>query len=140
LPDERLAPLLPSLQECLAAAAGSITPENFVSMLDDTMRRVLHLAFRQAGADDGTVWLVDEAKELRMSTALSGALRMSDLDVLTRINPDIVGVRGAVCTNGDRVGGKIDGAAVGRVKQQLELRLSGQIDVFAKQPTVLRAA
>ena len=32
-------------------------------MLDDTMRRVLELAFRQAGADEGTVWLVDEAKE-----------------------------------------------------------------------------
>jgi len=63
LPDERLAPLLPSLQEGLAAAAESITPENFVSMLDDTMRHVLQLAFRLAEANDGTVWLVDEAKE-----------------------------------------------------------------------------
>ena len=84
--------------------------------------------------------LVNEAKELGMSTALSGALRMSDLDVLTRINPDIVGVRGAVCTNGDRFGGKIDGSAVARVKQQLELRLSGAIDVFAPRSPPLRAA
>jgi hypothetical protein len=83
---------------------------------------------------------VNEAKELGMSTALSGALRMSDLDVLTRINPDIVGVRGAVCTNGDRFGGKIDGSAVARVKQQLELRLSGAIDVFAPRSPPLRAA
>jgi (5-formylfuran-3-yl)methyl phosphate synthase len=84
--------------------------------------------------------LVDEAKELGMSTALSGALRMTDLDVLTRINPDIVGVRGAVCTNGDRYGGKIDAAAVGKVKHALDLRLRGEIDVFAKAAPVLHAA
>jgi len=83
--------------------------------------------------------LVDEGKELRMSTALSGALRMTDLDVLTRINPDIVGVRGAVCTRGDRYGGKIDAAAVAKVKQALELRLSGEIDVFANVPSVAPA-
>lgn len=63
LPDERFAPLLPSLQECLASAVNSFTAENFASMLDDTMRRAIQLAFRQAGADEGTVWLVDEAKE-----------------------------------------------------------------------------
>jgi len=83
--------------------------------------------------------LVDEAKELRMSTALSGALRMTDLDVLTRINPDIVGVRGAVCTQGDRVGGKVDASAVAKVKHALELRLSGEIDVFARAPSMAPA-
>lgn len=83
--------------------------------------------------------LVDEGKELGMSTALSGALRMSDLDVLTRINPDIVGVRGAVCTNGDRFGGKIDAAAVAKVKHALELRLSGKIDVYAKASPLVHA-
>jgi hypothetical protein len=84
--------------------------------------------------------LVDEAKELRMSTALSGALRMTDLDVLTRINPDIVGVRGAVCTHGDRFGGKVEAAAVAKVKRALELRLNGEIDVFARAPPAVRAA
>ena len=83
--------------------------------------------------------LVDEAKELRMSTALSGALRMTDLDVLARINPDIVGVRGAVCTRGDRFGGKIDSSAVAKVKHALELRLSGEIDVFARAPPAVPA-
>lgn len=63
LPDERLAPLLPSLEESLAAAAEGVTPDTFVSLLDDTMRRVIQLSFRQAEADDGTLWLVDEAKE-----------------------------------------------------------------------------
>jgi (5-formylfuran-3-yl)methyl phosphate synthase len=84
--------------------------------------------------------LVDEAKELRMSTALSGALRMTDLDVLTRINPDIVGVRGAVCTKGDRVGGKVEASAVANVKRALELRLSGEIDVFGRTPPGVPAA
>jgi (5-formylfuran-3-yl)methyl phosphate synthase len=84
--------------------------------------------------------LVDEAKELGMSTALSGALRMSDLDALARINPDIVGVRGAVCTHGDRVGGRIDASAVARVKRALELRMSGEIDVYAGTPLASRAA
>lgn len=83
--------------------------------------------------------VVDEAKELGMSAALSGALRMSDLDALTRINPDIVGVRGAVCTNGDRFGGKVDAAAVAKVKHALELRLSGAIDVYGSKATVVTA-
>ena len=38
--------------------------------------------------------MVFEGKELGMSTALSGHLRVDDLDELARINPDIVGVRG----------------------------------------------
>ena len=46
--------------------------------------------------------IVLEGKELGMSTALSGHLKISDLDELARINPDIVGVRGAVCASGDR--------------------------------------
>lgn len=63
LPDERFAPLLLSLEERLSSAASSITAENFFSMLDDTMRRGLQLAFHQAGATEGTVWLVDGAKK-----------------------------------------------------------------------------
>ena len=46
--------------------------------------------------------MVYEGKELGMSTALSGHLRLEDVDELARINPDIVGVRGAVCAKGDR--------------------------------------
>ena len=83
--------------------------------------------------------LVIEGKEAGMSTALSGALRMTDLDALTRINPDIVGVRGAVCTNGDRFGGKVAASAVAKVKHALEQRLSGEIDVFARAPWLVPA-
>jgi hypothetical protein len=78
--------------------------------------------------------LVIEGKELGMSTALSGALRLENLDTLVRINPDIVGVRGAVCTNGDREGGKVVASAVARLKKELIVRLSGERDVFARPP------
>jgi len=74
--------------------------------------------------------LVVEGKELGMSTALSGALQVSNLNTLVRINPDIVGVRGAVCTRGDREGGAVDSAAVAHLKEELRQRLTGQIDVY----------
>jgi hypothetical protein len=73
--------------------------------------------------------MVSAGKELRMSTALSGHLRIEDLDELARINPDIVGVRGAVCQKGDRVSG-VHFEAVAKFKRQVDLRSSGEVDVF----------
>ena len=75
--------------------------------------------------------MVFEGKELGMSTALSGHLKLDDLDELARINPDIVGVRGAVCQKGDR-GGSVHWEAVEEFKRQLDLRRSGEIDVYAQ--------
>ena len=75
--------------------------------------------------------LVLEAKEAGMSTALSGHLKISNLHTLVRINPDIVGVRGAVCTRGDREKGAVDSAAVAVLKDELHQRLTGKVDVFA---------
>jgi (5-formylfuran-3-yl)methyl phosphate synthase len=77
--------------------------------------------------------LVVEAKEAGMSTALSGALKVSNLDTLVRINPDIVGVRGAVCTRGDREAGNVVASAVASLRDELRQRLDGTIDVFAGQ-------
>jgi len=74
---------------------------------------------------------VIEGKELGMSTALSGALQLSNLNTLVRINPDIAGVRGAVCTRGDRESGAVDSAAVARLKDEIRQRLTGQVDVYA---------
>ena len=74
--------------------------------------------------------MVFEGKEAGMSTALSGHLRLSDLDELARINPDIVGVRGAVCQKGDRESG-VHWEAVSEFKRQVDMRLSGDVDVFA---------
>ena len=72
--------------------------------------------------------MVLEGKESGMSTALSGHLRMSDVDELARINPDIVGVRGAVCQKGDRASA-VHRDAVGEFRRQLDLRETGKISV-----------
>ena len=79
--------------------------------------------------------MVLEGKKYGMSTALSGHLRLDDLDELARINPDIVGVRGAVCSRGDRVNG-VHREPVAEFRRQLELRQTGEIDVM--NPGTLR--
>ena len=82
--------------------------------------------------------IVLEGKQLGMSTALSGHLKISDLDELARINPDIVGVRGAVCSSGDR-GRAVAWEAVAEFKRQLDLRKSGEIAVHAEPAPVTSA-
>ena len=72
--------------------------------------------------------MVSQGKQLGMSTALSGHLRMDNLDELARINPDIVGVRGAVCSTGDRNRG-VAWEAVDAFKRELDRRKSGEVNV-----------
>ena len=74
--------------------------------------------------------MVMEAKQAGLSTALSGHLKLDNLDELARINPDIVGVRGAVCSSGER-DRAVAWEAVAYFKEQLDLRKSGLIDVRA---------
>jgi len=64
-----------------------------------------------------------------MSTALSGHLKMSDLDELARVNPDIVGVRGAVCQKGDR-DSRVHWESVSEFKTELDKRETGEVDVY----------
>ncbi|MCH8826033.1 MAG: (5-formylfuran-3-yl)methyl phosphate synthase [Chloroflexi bacterium] len=77
--------------------------------------------------------MVLEGKEAGMSTALSGHLNIKDLDELARINPDIVGVRGAACTKGDR-DSRVDWEAVAEFKRQLDMRLTGEVNVYDATP------
>jgi (5-formylfuran-3-yl)methyl phosphate synthase len=44
------------------------------------------------------------AKEAGLKVALAGSLKLKDFDKLSRLNPDIVGVRGAICRKGIRNG------------------------------------
>ena len=60
---------------------------------------------------------------------MSGHLKISDLDELARVNPDIVGVRGAVCGDGDR-GRSVAWESVAEFKRQLDMRKTGEVDVF----------
>jgi uncharacterized protein (UPF0264 family)/TusA-related sulfurtransferase len=72
--------------------------------------------------------MVLSGKKSGMSTALSGHLKMTDLDELARINPDIVGVRGAVCQRGER-DSAVHRDAVAEFTRQLRLRETGKISV-----------
>ena len=80
--------------------------------------------------------MVFESKKLGLSTALSGHLKLTDLDELARINPDIVGVRGAVCSTGDR-DRAVAWEAVEKFKSELDKRKSGEIDVHKQTNTNL---
>ena len=73
--------------------------------------------------------IVLRGKELGMSTSLSGHLRIENLDELARINPDIVGVRGAVCSSGER-DRTVAWEAVANFKRELDLRKSGEVSVY----------
>ncbi len=77
--------------------------------------------------------MVFEGKKLGMSTALSGHLRLEDLDELARINPDIVGVRGAVCSTGDRTR-TVAWEAVANFKAELDKRKRGEVDIRSTAP------
>jgi uncharacterized protein (UPF0264 family)/dihydrodipicolinate synthase/N-acetylneuraminate lyase len=79
--------------------------------------------------------MVLEAKQQGLSTALSGHLRLENLDELARINPDIVGVRGAVCRSGER-DRAVAWEAVANFKRELDHRKSGEIDVH-RQPAAV---
>ncbi len=75
--------------------------------------------------------MVNEGKEVGMSTALSGHLKMDDINELARVNPDIVGVRGAVCQKGDR-DSRVHWESVADFKRELDLRQTGAIDAYAE--------
>ena len=79
--------------------------------------------------------IVLEGKELGLSTSLSGHLRIEDLDELARINPDIVGVRGAVCSRGER-DRTVAWEAVAEFKRELDLRKSGEVSVHTEPAAV----
>jgi len=63
LPDPHFAALRPHLAGHLREVAESISPANFASLLDETMKRELQYAFQQVGASEGTVWIVEAESE-----------------------------------------------------------------------------
>lgn len=56
--------------------------------------------------------IVDDAHDRGLQVALAGSLRKEQLSEVFELNADIVGVRGAVCTNGDRINGQVTLKAV----------------------------
>lgn len=68
LPDQRFLPLLPALQEHLTKVGQAVTPENFVSICDEVLLKVLREAFEQVKADEGSIWLLDQEKKMLVAT------------------------------------------------------------------------
>ena len=50
---------------------------------------------------------IDLSHEFGLEAALAGSLRKEDLQIVYHLGADIVGSRGAACTNNDRVGGQM---------------------------------
>lgn len=63
LADPRFAPHQTALQDRVRAAAEALDAETFPDVFDSVMRGVFLTGLRDAGAHEGTLWLVDEAEE-----------------------------------------------------------------------------
>lgn len=63
---------------------------------------------------------VDESHKYGLKAALAGSIKREHLISLCRLNPDIIGLRGAACTDGDRLHGRIKREAVQEIVQILK--------------------
>lgn len=63
VPDPAFEPLKPALRESLARVLVGMGPAQFAGLLDPLLRDIIQQAFAEAGAHEGTIWLVDGAGE-----------------------------------------------------------------------------
>jgi len=63
LPDPAFAALKPALAARMAALGAEIHAEQFAHLLDPLLRKILQQGFTEAGAHEGTIWVVDAAGE-----------------------------------------------------------------------------
>jgi hypothetical protein len=63
LPEPRFVPLRPALQEHLSKLGAAITPENFLSICDEMLLKLLKESFERIGAHEGSIWLLDPEKQ-----------------------------------------------------------------------------
>jgi GAF domain len=72
LPEQRFLPLRPVLQEHLTKVAEAISPENFLSICDDVLLKVLKETFERISADEGSIWLLDQERKGLVATYNNG--------------------------------------------------------------------
>jgi len=103
-----------------AEKAGSLNPAIVPEVADEANADVamIDTAFKN-GANLFTILsrreirrIVDDAHDRGLQVALAGSLRKELLPDTFSLKADIVGVRGAACTNRDRLNGQITGEAV----------------------------
>src|SRR3954466_4451805 len=63
LPEPRFVPLRPALQEHLSKLGAAVTPDHFLSICDEMVLKILQESFARISADEGSIWLLDPAKE-----------------------------------------------------------------------------
>lgn len=59
LPEPRVVPLVPAIEERVAQFGGLIRAANLQEFLDPLMTRLIHDGFCDAGAHEGVIWLLD---------------------------------------------------------------------------------
>jgi uncharacterized protein (UPF0264 family) len=65
---------------------------------------------------------INKAKENTLLSGLAGSLTRGDIKTLMTLNPDYLGFRGALCTQGNRVS-TLEYKAVVRLKKEMAIRL-----------------
>ena len=78
LPEQRFVPLRPALQEYMAKLGAAVTPENFLSICDEMLLKLLQESFERIKADEGSIWLLDQQKENLIAAYNSGS-RSADI-------------------------------------------------------------
>ncbi|HEX4630873.1 MAG TPA: GAF domain-containing protein [Chthoniobacterales bacterium] len=73
LPEQRFVPLRPALQEHLAKLGQAVTPENFLSICDEVLLKLLKESFTRIQADEGSIWLLDPEKQHLIAAYNSGS-------------------------------------------------------------------
>jgi uncharacterized protein (UPF0264 family) len=63
---------------------------------------------------------VETSHKLKLKTALAGSIKIDDLKKIPLLEADIVGIRGAACTNNDRLYGKITRKKVQEIVNSLK--------------------
>jgi len=103
-----LAPL--DLPDVAAAAGADGCMLDTAAKTDGTLLSELSLAELAS--------FVAQCRRAGLLCALAGSLREEDVPAICELGPDIIGFRGAVC-RGDRVNGRVDRAAVQRLKSRI---------------------
>lgn len=73
LPDKRLLPLRSALDEHLGKIAASITPEIFPGLCDAMILKIMNDAFSAVSAQEGSIWIIDQARQNLVVSYNSGA-------------------------------------------------------------------
>jgi uncharacterized protein (UPF0264 family) len=79
------------------------------------------LSYEEIGA------FVQAARAAGLRVALAGSLQQAHLPVLKRLQPDVIGVRGALCSKGDRT----TGITLERVREFMQAARSPALEAMA---------